>query len=208
MHAPPRRAAPALLALLTLLTGCAGNGGSAPASAGGEASTSSSTPAASPSAPEPAAATTGPDLPTGTEAATATASADALLTVRTVRLAAQDGFDRVVFELGGVGTPGWDVRYVDQPTAEGSGEPVAVAGEAVLQVGITGVGYPYDTGVEEYAPTGPLTAAGTTAVTEVVFAATYEGVTTAFIGSRDSRPFRVYALEDPARVVVEVAHSG
>jgi hypothetical protein len=208
VHVPPRRAAPALVALLTLLTGCAGNGGSVPASAGGEASTSSSTPAASPSASEPAAGTAAPEFPSGTEAATASASADARLTVSTVRLAAQDGFDRVVFELGGVGTPGWDVRYVDQPTAEGSGAPVEVAGEAVLQVGITGAGYPYDTGVEEYAATGPLTAAGTAGVTEVVFAATYEGVTTAFIGSRGTRPFRVYALEDPARVVVEVAHTG
>ena len=80
------------------------------------------------------------------------------------------------------GTPGWDVRYVDEAASQGSGDPVEVAGDAVLQVTLTGVGYPYDTGVEEYAG-GPLTAADTEVVTEVVFDATYEGTTVAFVGT-------------------------
>ena len=81
------------------------------------------------------------------------ASAAALVDARTGR---HDCFDRVVFELGGIGTPGWQVAYVDRPTSQGSGDPVDVAGHAVLQVTITGAGYPYDTGVEEFAGPKPL----------------------------------------------------
>ncbi|WP_347058202.1 hypothetical protein ABC795_16215 [Blastococcus sp. HT6-30] len=43
-------------------------------------------------------------------------------------------------------------------------------------------------------------------MTEVAFAATFEGVTTAFVGTRDRLPFRVYALQGPGRIVVEVVH--
>jgi hypothetical protein len=42
-------------------------------------------------------------------------------------------------------------------------------------------------------------------VTEVAFDATFEGSTVAFVGTSAKTPFRVYLLESPARVVVEVA---
>jgi hypothetical protein len=84
---------------------------------------------------------------------------------------------------------------------------VDVAGDAVLQVTLTGAGYPYDTGVEEYAG-GPLTGSDTSVVTEVVWDATFEGTSSAFVGTAAQTPFRVYALTNPARVVVEVAHAG
>jgi hypothetical protein len=112
-----------------------------------------------------------------------------------------------VFEVGGTGTPGWDVRYVDVASSQGSGDAVDVAGDAVLQVSLTGAGYPYDTGVEEFSSSGAVSASDTDVVTEVVFDATYEGTTTAFVGTTRKAPFRVYLLESPARVVVEVAHS-
>ncbi|RZU33425.1 AMIN-like domain-containing (lipo)protein [Blastococcus saxobsidens] len=202
-----RLALPALLASLTLLTGCAGEGRSdTAASTGGAVSSSSS----NSSAPTTEAESEAPvsSFRGDTEPGTAEPSEDARLTVGAVRLAAQPGFDRVVFELGGAGSPGWDVRYVEEATQDGSGAPVPVAGDVILQVRISGAGYPYDTGVEEYAAEAPLTAAGTGSVTEVVFAGTYEGVTSAFIGARAARPFRAYLLEGPTRLVVEVAHAG
>jgi hypothetical protein len=151
--------------------------------------------------------TDAPDFPGDAEPDTAEPSTDAQVTVSEIRLGRHEGFDRVVFEVGGTGTPGWDVRYVDAASSQGSGDAVEVAGDAILQVTLTGAGYPYDTGVEEYSG-GPLTAADTRAVTEVVFDATYEGTTVAFVGTSGRTPFRVYALENPARVVVEVADAG
>ncbi len=146
-----------------------------------------------------------PSPTAGTSPDTAEASADARVTVTDIRTGRHDGFDRVVFEVEGTGTPGWDVRYVDVASSQGSGEPVEVAGEAVLQVTVTGAGYPFGTGVEEYAGPDPLPGRGTGNVTEVAFDATFEGTTVAFVGTRAEAPFRVYLLQDPVRVVVEVA---
>jgi hypothetical protein len=200
-----------LLAGPVLLAGC-GEGATSEAASSSSASTeggAKGTTTKSPAAVDTAEDGTGdaPDFPADAEADTAEASAEAAVTVSDIRIGGHDGFDRVVFEVGGTGTPGWDVRYVDAASSQGSGDPVDVAGDAVLQVTLTGAGYPYETGVEEYA--GPaLTGAGTSVVAEVVFDATYEGASVAFVGSGAKNPFRVYALENPTRVVVEVAHTG
>ena len=100
------------------------------------------------------------------------------------------------------------MRWVDGASSQGRGEPVEVAGDAVLQVAVTGAGYPHDTGVEEFTAPGPVPGQGTANVTEVAFDATFEGRTVAFVGARAESPFRVYLLQDPTRVVVEVADAG
>jgi hypothetical protein len=172
------------------------------------AETASSVTVAAPSAPTGDGSSDAPPFPGDERPDTADASADSRVTVRDIRIGRQDGFDRVVFEVGGTGTPGWDVRYVDEAVSQGSGEPVEAAGDAVLQVSVTGAGYPYDTGVPEWAGPDPLSVAGTEVVTEVVFDATFEGTTVAFVGTTARSPFRVYLLEGPARVVVEIADAG
>lgn len=197
------------LSLLTapvLLTGCGGGAVDQGSAASSESVTSTSAGRTTDAATAEDGATPTAAFPANTDPDTAKASADASVTVRDIRLGRQDGFDRVVFEVGGTGTPGWDVRYVDAASSQGSGKPVDVAGADVLQVSLTGAGYPYDTGVKEYQAGSPLTAAGTETVTEVVFDATYEGTTMAFVGTKARAPFRAYLLQNPTRVVVEVAH--
>lgn len=147
-------------------------------------------------------------FPGNTQPDTGHASANANVTVRDIRIGHYAGFDRVVFEVGGTGTPGWSVRYVDQAISQGRGKPIKVSGKGVLQVDVTGAGYPFETGVKEYAGPNPLSTAGTRAVTAVAFDGTYEGTTEAFIGTAARTPFRVYRLDNPARVVVEVADPG
>lgn len=152
----------------------------------------------SPAAAAPAfAATTGRDVeePTGGP-----------LTVTAVRVARQDGYDRVVFELAGkqAGQPGWRVEYVDNPSRDGSGDPVEVEGDATLVVYVDGAGYPYDTGQEE-AESAPVPA-DAEVVREVELGSVFEGVYEAFIGTSRKAPFRVFRLADPARVVVDVRH--
>jgi hypothetical protein len=202
---------PGALAVL-VLSGCTGDRAGTVAASGSSSSARSAPSVATTTSLAPSTAAQDTDPAPGQppftadlKPDTATASADARLTVRAIRIGPHTGFDRVVFELGGKGTPGWDVRYVDSAVSPGSGKPVAVRGGAVLQVSVTGAGYPYDTGVTEYAGRGPLTAAGTNAVTEVVFGATYEGTTSAFVGTTARTPFRVYHLDSPSRIVVEVA---
>ncbi len=205
------RTAVALLCVLLpgpVLAGCADDARetSTASSATTERSATGGAPETSPAGTDEEPAVETPDLPADVEPDTAEASADARVTVSDIRVGAHDGFDRVVLEVGGTGTPGWDVRYVDAATAQGSGNPVDVAGDAVLQITLTGAGYPYDTGVEEYAG-GPLTSADTTVLTEVVWGATYEGTSLAFVGTTGQYPFRVYGLTGPTRVVVDIAHA-
>ena len=213
-----RRAAvcPSLLLAAALLAAC-GNGDTAtsPSASTGEA-TATATATATAEATESPAPSTGaevdgtdaPPFEGDTQPATREASADAQVTVSEIRTGRQDGYDRVVFEMGGTGTPGWDVRYVAEAYSQGMGDPVEVAGESALQVTITGAGYPYDTGVEEWAGPDPLPGNGTQTVTEIAWDATFEGTSVAFVGTTGEAPFRVYALEDPTRVVVEVADLG
>ena len=207
MRAPLRLAVPALAVSLALVSGCAEQGDADAASSSGGSSTAETSAEESPAASS-AAGTPAADFPGDTEPDTESASGEAWVTVSDVRLAAQDGFDRIVFDVGGAGTPGWNVQYVEDPIEPGRGEPVQLEGGAVLQVEITGAGYPFETGIEEFSSAGTVTAAETGSVTEVDFLATYEGVTTAFVGTRAEAPFRVYLLENPVRVVVEVAHAG
>jgi hypothetical protein len=129
------------------------------------------------------------------------------LSVVDVRTGRHEGYDRVVFELAGEGTPGWSVEYDDAPAEQGSGEPVELAGEAALSVLITGVGYPFDTGVEQYGGPRELTP-GLPVVREVQLKGVFEGQYDAFVGVAQDRPFRVFRLADPQRVVLDVAHTG
>jgi hypothetical protein len=217
-----RAALPGVLAVALALSACGGGEGEAAAS-----STASSAPTSSASAPGPAtssaagggagstgeappdtqddAAQTGP-FPANTEPDTGYPSPpDARVTVTAVRIGRHDGFDRVVFEAGGTGTPGWDVRYVDAANSQGSGADIPVEGGAILQVTLTGVGLPADTGVEEYSGPDRLTSGAAKDVTEVVWDGSFEGQSVAFVGVGQKTPFRVYSLKDPARIVLDVA---
>ena len=127
------------------------------------------------------------------------------LTVTAVRVARQEGYDRVVFELAGqaAGQAGWRVEYVDEPSQQGSGDPVEVAGEAALSVLISGTGYPMDTGQEEVSG-DPALPGDLSVVEDVVLGAVFEGQYEAFVGTSGRQPFRVFRLGDPERVVVDV----
>lgn len=146
-------------------------------------------------------------FPADTSPDVAEPSADAMLTVVDVRTAGHDGYDRVVYEMGGTGTPGWTVEYVDEAVQAGSGTVLDLPGDGTLSVLLTGSAYPMDSGVEPFPGPGAVTAADTQVVTEVQGWAVFEGVTDSHIGLTDAgHPFRVQLLEDPVRVVVDVAH--
>ncbi|WP_448626626.1 AMIN-like domain-containing (lipo)protein [Geodermatophilus sp. URMC 64] len=211
------RVASAALFAAALLAGC-GSGDDGGSDTASGSSAVSSAPSSSSSASASATATGGserpddgstdaPAFPANTEPDTEEASADAQVTVSDIRTGRHGGFDRVVFEVGGTGTPGWDVRYVDQASSQGSGDPIDVAGDAVLQVTLTGAQIPDTTGVAEYDGPNPLAGAGTQTVTEVAYDHIFEGTAVAFVGTTAEVPFRVYALSNPARVVVEVRDS-
>ncbi len=210
----------AMLVVAGLSAGCTeGSGGAAAtetaAAESGTAATSASSPSSSSPAAPPEPVATGSqaeadDVLEGfvDPAATSTAepSSDAHLTVTDVRVGAHDGYDRVVFEVAGTGTPGWRVRYVPTAVEDPSGKTLDLSGDGTLEVVLTGMGYPFDTGQTEW-PAGPITTEGYAQLWEVDMLGTFEGQTQAFVGLKDDgRPYRVFALAEPARVVVDVQH--
>lgn len=127
-----------------------------------------------------------------------------------VRVAPQDGFDRVVLELEGPDAPSYLVELTAPPvTAEGSGDIVPLEGEAVLRVLLTPATGVRDDGAGGWEPTytGPARVSSRTAVvTEVVRTGDFEVVLGWAVGLRAAAPFSVTLLADPLRLVIDVAH--
>ncbi len=133
-------------------------------------------------------------------------SSDAGVTVSGIRIGHQPGFDRVVYELGGAGTPGWIVQYADQAVQDASGKLIDVAGNSILEVQITGSAYPFDNGVTPYSGPDPATDPSAPGVAGVYRSAVYEGTTQSFIGVHADRPaFSVSTLTGPTRLVIDIA---
>lgn len=176
---------------------------SADATATASAEPSQPAPAAETPLAEDAPAAAAP-FPADTLPDTETASADAFLSPVTMRFGAHQGYDRIVIDLEGTGTPGWDARYVDTPVAEGSGEPVTLAGDADLQVDVTGVVYPTEPGAHAYVGPANFTPTSGGVVEEVRFGGIFEGRATVFVGLESEQPFRVFLLTGPLRIVVDV----
>ena len=133
-------------------------------------------------------------------------SKGAALIVTDVRIGRHDTFDRVVYEFGGKGVPGWKVRYVDRVATQGKGDDVPVSGESILHVIISGVAYPEPGGVKEYNGPDPLVEPTARVVTEVHMLGTFEGDTQSAIGTRTDKPgFRVTVLDNPTRLVIDIA---
>ena len=119
-----------------------------------------------------------------------------------VRVAEAEGFDRIVLEFSGTGTPGWVVNYVDEAVLDGSGEVVALGGSAILDIYASGTTWPapdYYRGPSHLAPENGGD------INDVYVGGTFEGTTQVLAGiDGDPAPFRVFALTAPSRLVIDV----
>ncbi len=122
-----------------------------------------------------------------------------------VRIADHDGFVRIVFDLSGAGTPLYIVGYEEPPFLATSGDPVPVEGEAFLAVRISPARrHDLDTQTPTYL--GDLVLdPGLRPVEQIVFVDDFEASMTWVIGLTGERAFTVAVLQDPLRVVVDVA---
>ncbi|MFX0575878.1 AMIN-like domain-containing (lipo)protein [Nocardia nepalensis] len=135
-----------------------------------------------------------------------TPSRAAGVTVTGLRIGHHPGFDRVVYEFGGAGTPGWLVQYTEQAIQDGSGKVVDVAGRSILAVQITGSAYPFDSGVTPYSGPDPATDPSAPMIAGVYRTSVFEGTTQSFIGVNADRPaFAVSTLTNPTRLVIDIA---
>ncbi|MDQ4501192.1 hypothetical protein [Sinomonas sp. ASV322] len=131
-------------------------------------------------------------------------------TVENVRAGRHGCFDRLVIILHGKAA-GYNVRYVDQVLAQGSGKPVPLRGGAFLDVTVTSPAFDA-AGRPTFVPANPsevVNVGGFATFRQVAWAGSFEGYTSLGLGVRARLPFRVFILNGPdggSRLVVDVAH--
>ncbi len=201
--------AAALAAGLLLLAGCA-DGDDPTVTTSPSPSASETSPSPSPSGSETGSASPSPSGPSsGTFSLDDVTSSEFpnlgpdLGTEGAVRVGRHTGYDRVVWQFDGPDTPNFQVRYVEEPRGDGSGDPVEVAGDAYLEVIVTSLGIPESPDdCPDAAPSSRL--AGTVFAEAGSFCGGFEGMGQTFVGLDEERPFRVAVLEKPSRLVVDV----
>jgi hypothetical protein len=111
-------------------------------------------------------------------------------------------YDRFVVRTR-LATPGYDVRYVTQIVADGSGNPVALLGARRIRI-VVREARGHTQGAANLLPavSTPLCAN----LRQVKTAGDFEGVVSFGLGLRRRTGFRVFRLTGPARIVVDVAH--
>jgi hypothetical protein len=132
-------------------------------------------------------------------------SNDTLTNVRTGR---HDCYDRMVVDVSGAST-GYDVRYVPNVYADGSGQLIPLTGGAKLQVIVKAPSHTLS-GTPTYPatvgqPLPGVNLAGYQTFKSAKFAGSFEGQSTIGLGVRATLPFQVTKLGN--RVVVDVAHN-
>lgn len=122
-----------------------------------------------------------------------------------VRAAAHDGFDRVVWEFAGEGVPGYHVEYVDRPVREcGSGRVVPLPGDGWLAVRLSPAAAHDEAGRPTAAPRAR--SPGLPVVLELRSTCDFEAIVEWVLGVRSPNRYRVLELADPPRLVVDVRH--
>lgn len=127
------------------------------------------------------------------------------LEIAEIRSGDHNGYDRVVIEFTGSGTPGWYTGYVDEPRQQASGLPVEMAGESFLEVNVPGLAMPLEP-TEDLMEVGVVKGAGDNGtVSDIYFGGIFEAQGQFIIGlDGKQRPYQVSVLENPTRLVVDI----
>lgn len=124
--------------------------------------------------------------------------------LQALRVAKNEGFDRVVFEFG-ERVPGYHLEYIDKPVRDcGAGDVKPVEGDAWLEVRF----YPANAHTEAGQPTikeRELKPA-LDLVREIERTCDFEAVVTWVIGVASPNRYRAFELGSPPRLVVDIDH--
>lgn len=126
------------------------------------------------------------------------------VTVTDISFGHHQTYDRAVFEVAAGGHAGWHAEYVEEAIDQNSGQTIDLAGDATLEFNLTNIAYPTETDLDTYDPETRL--AGVDAIRELYVGTTFEGISQIFVGLDAETPFRVFSLEDPERVVLDLVH--
>ncbi|MGV0373437.1 AMIN-like domain-containing (lipo)protein [Corynebacterium pilbarense] len=124
------------------------------------------------------------------------------LQIEDVRAGTHEDVDRVVVELSGTGTPNVLAGYTADPRQQASGLPLVPAGNAYFELIIQGV--PWSMGLSD-ADLAKADPAGVAAggIQEIADGGIFEADAQYIVGLNAQRPYNLYLLENPTRVVVD-----
>ena len=119
-------------------------------------------------------------------------------------------FDRMVIDLRSAPAAGWSVRYHEVHQVGVGHLPIALRGNADLEVVAQAPAYGKD-GTSLFRPKDRWEVADVTAYKtfrQIAYAGSFEGTTTFGLGVRTRLPFRVWAASDRTgtKLVIDVAH--
>lgn len=128
--------------------------------------------------------------------------------LRNIRSAAQAGFDRLVFEFEGNTVPGYSVQYQDEAIACGSGEDLTdfigggSAPPAMLVVDLRPAASHNDNGQQTAVRDLNVKLA---TITRAFRICDFEAVVDYAVATTAKKPFKVSTLQDPPRLVIDIA---
>ena len=190
------------LLLFLLLTACGGTGDPGP----GQAEDIEHGAASQPPTTEPRSRTPEPSLiddgwVTGHVEGGAEIDGAALLTG--VRVAENEGYERLVLEFEGAELPSYRIEYVDRAVYQcGSGEPVEVEGEGWLLINLQPTNAHTDEGVPTI--TERTSRPGLPIIRELRMICDFEAMVEWVVGVSSPAAFRVLELTGPTRLVVDL----
>lgn len=142
-------------------------------------------------------------LPAAVAEDTTTPSTATLADIRTGR---HEHFDRIVLDLSGPAPGVVAERYVDQLTRAGSGRPVDIPGTTFLEITLAPAAAHDDSGRPTYEDARQFTTPDLHNVRAVAITGDYEDRLTLGIGVGHGTLHRVFTLDNPTRVVIDVGH--
>jgi hypothetical protein len=122
-----------------------------------------------------------------------------------VRTGAHTTFDRVVLDLRG-GRPEFFVRVVDRLIADPSGKPVSLPGNHFLEVRLAPAAAHDDNGNPTYTGARQFDTPSLSNVQAFAITGDSEANLTVGLGARHTSWHRVFVLDAPTRVVIDVGH--
>ncbi len=126
-----------------------------------------------------------------------------------VRAASHEGFDRIVFEFEGDGLPGYSISYTTGAVACGSGEDrAAELGEGTVPPAILRIQMqPANAHTEAGESTAPLDLQpNLSTIRAGLLTCDFEADVTYHLALTAEQPFAISTLNDPPRLVVDVAN--
>jgi len=130
---------------------------------------------------------------------------DGAALLRSIRTARHEGFDRIVLDFAGDAVPGYHVAQIDRPVRQcGSGDVVEMAAEGWLSITVPPAHAHTEDGVATATPRNRELELP--ALRELRVVCDFEGMVEVVAGVAAPERYRVFVLEEPNRLVVDIRH--